>query len=85
MRTPGTMRPYAISNTPWCVGAIVAHEPCAIEAKHHIGIRKGIIDYELVKRTLHERRVNTHDGLFPRQAPSRSQARRHVPRQYPYQ
>ena len=45
--------------------AIVAHEPCAIEAKHHIGIRKGIIDYELVKRTLHERRVNAHDGLFP--------------------
>ena len=45
--------------------AIVAHEPCAIEAKHHIGIRKGIIDYELVKRTLHERRVNAHDGFFP--------------------
>ncbi len=32
MRTPGTMRPYAISNAV-VRRAIVAHEPCAIEAK----------------------------------------------------
>ena len=49
--------------------AIVAHEPCAIEAKHHLGIRKGIIDYELVKRTLHERRVNARLAFPPSAKP----------------
>ena len=45
--------------------AIVAHEPRAIEAEHHIRVRKSVINYELVKRALHERRVDAYDGLFP--------------------